>query len=168
MLTEAIRNPGIFDSQLYVFETVGTLLSLLAKLPEQQSTVLLSVITPLMNDLSVNLQSTKSEQDFLPILKIHHTIMALGNIAKGFPDYPSPVPEGYTFPPLDVFAQISRAILMCLEAMSVFKVVRDAVCILRNKGSDQSSNSFTDKICFCTDYCDHWSYNHALHTAIDG
>ncbi|EGN99272.1 hypothetical protein SERLA73DRAFT_54418 [Serpula lacrymans var. lacrymans S7.3] len=126
MLTEAIRNPGAFDSQLYLYETVGVLLSLLFKSPEQQAALLLSVLTPLMDDLSLNLRLTKGAQDFLPILTIHHTIMALGNVAKGFPDYPCPLPEGYTLPPLDVFNQVAQAILMCLEAMNVFEVVRDA------------------------------------------
>lgn len=81
-----------------------------------------------MDELSVNLQaSTKGGQDLIPIVKVHHIIMALGNIAKGFPDYPTSVPQGYLMPPLEVFAQVAQAILVCLEAMNIFKVVRDAV-----------------------------------------
>lgn len=127
ILTEATNNPGLFEPQLYLFETVGILASLLFKTPEQQTAMLLSVVKPLLDDLSVNLQMAKTPQDVVPILKVHHIIMALGNIAKGFPDYPSPPPPGYILPPLDVFAQVAQAILVCLEAMNVFKVVRDAV-----------------------------------------
>lgn len=128
LLTEAINNPGIFDSQLYMFETAGILVNVLYRSREQQTALLLSVVKPLLDELSTNLQSVrKGSQDVLPIVKIHHIIMALGNISKGFPDWPSPVPEGWIGPPLDVFGQVGQAILVCLEAMNVFKVVRDAV-----------------------------------------
>jgi exportin-T len=128
ILDEAMANPGIFDSQLYLFETVGILLSLLFKAHEQQSTLLLAIAKPLLDELSINLQIvTKGSQDVLPILKVHHVIVAVGSVVKGFPDYPSPLPEGYILPPLNVFGQIAEAILVCLEAMNVFKVVRDAV-----------------------------------------
>ncbi|KDR76202.1 hypothetical protein GALMADRAFT_247461 [Galerina marginata CBS 339.88] len=127
VLTEALRNTA-FDSQLYLFETVGTLCSLIFKTPAQQSSVLLSLVKPLMDDLSVNFQAfrTNGASDLVPIVKVHHLIMALGNIAKGFPDYPSVVPENYIMPPMDVFAQMAQAILVCLEAMNVFKPIRDA------------------------------------------
>lgn len=128
LLTEAIKNPGIFESQLYMFEAVGTLVNILYRNPEEQASLLKSITKLLLDELSINLQSsTKGTQDILAIVRVHHIIMALGNIAKGFPDYPSPVPEGYIGPPLDVFGQVAQAILVCLEAMNVFKVVRDAV-----------------------------------------
>ncbi|KAH9928319.1 armadillo-type protein [Fomitopsis serialis] len=126
LLSEAITNPGIFDSQLYIFETAGILVSLLYKMPGQAAVLLLSIVKPLLEDLSASLQAVKGAGDVVPVLKVHHIIMALGNIAKGFPDYPSPVPEGYILPPLEVFTEIAQAILVCLEAMNVFKVIRDA------------------------------------------
>jgi exportin-T len=129
ILTEAVNSPGGFDSQLYLYETVGILLSTLFKFSGQQKSLLLSVVKPLLEDLSSSLQlATKGPTDVRPILRIHHIIMALGNIAKGFPDYPTPLTEGYILPPLDVFGEIAQAILVCLEAMNIFKVVRDAVC----------------------------------------
>ncbi|CAL1716704.1 unnamed protein product [Somion occarium] len=126
ILSEAVNNPGSFDAQLYLFETVGTLVSLFYRTPEQCGALLQSVVKPLLDELSVNLQAVKGPSDVLPILKVHHIIMALGNIAKGFPDFPSPLPEGYVLPPLDVFNQAAQAILVCLEAMNIFRVVRDA------------------------------------------
>lgn len=130
LLTEAINNPGMFDAQLYMFETAGILVNILFRSKEQQTSLLLSIVKPLLDDLSVNLQTTtKGTQDVVPIVKVHHIIMALGNIAKGFPDWPSPVPEGWIGPPLDVFGQVGQAIIVCLEAMNVFKVVRDAVSL---------------------------------------
>ncbi|KAI0359842.1 ARM repeat-containing protein [Trametes cingulata] len=126
ILQEAVSAPTIFDSQLYLFEATGTLVSLLNKTPDQAAAVLLSVVRPLLDELSVSLQAVKGPTDVLPILRVHHIIMALGNIAKGFPEYPNPVPEGYVAPPLDVFREVGQAILVCLEAMNVFRVVRDA------------------------------------------
>jgi len=128
VLAEAIKDSA-FSSQLYLFETTGILCSLLYKNPSQQSAVLLSLVKPLMEDLSMNFQAfrTNGLADFVPIVKVHHVIMALGNIAKGFPDYPNPLPENYVLPPMEVFADMAQAILVCLEAMNVFKPIRDAV-----------------------------------------
>ena len=124
-LTEATSTP---DPQLYLFETIGTLVHLFFKTPEQSAALLLSVVTPLLDDLSANLRAFEGTQDVLPIIKIHHIVMALGNIVKGFPDYPTPVPEDFVLPPLPVFRNIAQAILTSLGAMKEFKVVRDAVC----------------------------------------
>ena len=124
-LTEATSTP---DPQLYLFETAGTLVHLFFKTPEQSAALLLSVVAPLLEELSTNLRVFEGKQDVLPIVKIHHVIMALGNVAKGFPDYPTPVPEDFVLPPLHVFRNVAQAILMSLGAMKEFKVVRDAVC----------------------------------------
>ncbi|EKM58374.1 uncharacterized protein PHACADRAFT_117257 [Phanerochaete carnosa HHB-10118-sp] len=126
LLEEAIKNPGIFDAQLYLFETVGTLVSLFHKTPEQRTTLLSSIVTPLLDELSRDLLAAKGSKEPLAILKVHHNIMALGNIAKGFPDYPSPVPEGYLLPPVNIFTQIAQAVLVCLESLSTYRAIRDA------------------------------------------
>lgn len=133
ILGEIVRN-STFESQLYLFESAGILTSLNFKTPETQACLLLSLVKPLMNELSVNLRVVREKgwnkedlDSLMPIVKIHHAIMALGNMAKGFPDYPTVIPEHYIMPPLDVFAEMAKAILECLEAMNVFKVIRDAV-----------------------------------------
>lgn len=126
VLSEATKNTGFFDAQLYLFETVGILISAFMKSPEQAASLLQSFVTPLLDELSMNLQAIKGPQDVVPILKVHHIIMALGNVAKGFPDYPT-TPTKENTPPLTVFDAVARAILMSLEAMNVFRVVRDAV-----------------------------------------
>lgn len=128
LLSEALAHPGAFDAQLYLFETAGLLLSLLFKTQDDQTARLTSVVRPLLDRLQGALQRpVKERNDVITVLDVHHIVMALGNVAKGFPDYPSPVPEGYIMPPLAVFQQIANAILVSLEAMNVFKAVRDAV-----------------------------------------
>ncbi|KNZ81909.1 Exportin-T [Termitomyces sp. J132] len=129
-IADAVKN-STFDSQLYLYETAGILCSLLFRSPEQQAVLFLSLVKPLMDELSINLHaSTKGVQDIVAIVKVHHIIMALGNISKGFPDYPSTtsstVSEGHALPPLEVLGQVAQAILVCLEAMNVHKAVRDA------------------------------------------
>ncbi|CAK5283785.1 unnamed protein product [Mycena citricolor] len=127
VLAEAVRDPT-FDSQLYLYETVGTLCSLTWKTPDQLASLLLSFVKPLMSELSDNLQAygAKGNQDLVPIVRVHHAIMALGTVTKGFPDYPNPVPADYIPLPIDQFREISQAILVCLEAMNTLKDVRDA------------------------------------------
>ena len=127
LLTEAIKNPGIFDSQIYLFETAGILTSLFFRDSTQSETFLSSIVKPLMNDLPGNLQAAKASNDVTAVLKIHHIIMALGNVAKGFPDLPSPLPGGYILPPLELFREIGQAILVCLEQLNIVKGIRDAV-----------------------------------------
>jgi exportin-T len=129
ILTEAIRNSS-FDSQLYLFESVGILCSLISKTPAEQSTVLLSLVKPLMDDLSVSFQAfrTNGASDLVSVVKVHHIIMALGNIAKGFPDYPTSTPQNGITLLMEVFVEMTQAILVCLKAMNVFKPIRDAVC----------------------------------------
>ena len=85
-MSEAVKHPGIFDSQLYLFETVGTLIALFYKTPDRRGPLLLSLVQPLLDDLSLNLQLVNpqlvnSPEGIIPILKVHHDIMALGNIA---------------------------------------------------------------------------------------
>lgn len=130
LLTEALRLPADFDKQVYLFETAGMLLSLYFKNPEQQRSMLLSVVKPLLDDLSTNLQSVKGPDDVLAIVKVHHIIIVLGNIARGFPDLPSPIPEGYIIPPVDIFTEIAKAILVSLETLNSFRPIREAVSTL--------------------------------------
>lgn len=131
LLTDAVNNPGLFDSQLYLFETVGILSSLTFKDPTQTEAILLSIVRPLIDELSVSLRTNVNDtEDLVPVVKAHHIIMALGNIAKGFPDFPSPIPAEYIMPPVDVFRQMAQAIIVSLEAMNVYKVVRDAVRVV--------------------------------------
>lgn len=168
VLSEATKHTGIFDAQLYLFETVGTLLSAFMRSPEEASSLLQSVATPLLDDLSVNLQAIKGPQDVVPVLKVHHTIMALGNIAKGFPDYPT-TPTKENTPPLDVFRTVAQAILVSLEAMNVFKVVRDAVSDFFSRSELDLGIDLVqlDKIRLREDFGDDRSDRHATHSDPD-
>lgn len=130
-LIQLTHHDKVFEAQMYLYEAVGNACSLVYKTPEQQSALLLSTYTPLMTELEESLRMyPKNPGDILVIAKIHHVIMALGSVAKGFPDLPSPLPEGYILPPIAAFTQVAQAILVCLEHMKTQKVVRDAVSCL--------------------------------------
>ena len=146
LLAETVNNASAFDAQLYLFEVTGVLISLTFEIPERASALLSSIIQPLLDELQINLQAIKSPQDIVPITKVHHIIMALGNVAKGFPDLPSPVPEDYIMPPIAVFRHMTQAIVVSLEAMNVFKVVRDATRFAITRMAATMGSQVTDFI----------------------
>ncbi|KAG8712895.1 pre-tRNA nuclear export protein [Ceratobasidium sp. 395] len=126
LLSEALGSAGLFDSQLYLFESVGTLVSLLSKEPERQATVLQSITNPLLASLQQSIQTPiTGPQDILPILQAHHVIRVLGSVSKGFPDVvgatPVPAPAWVL-----VLKQVAEAILLSLEAMNQHRAIRDA------------------------------------------
>ncbi|CAE6379710.1 unnamed protein product [Rhizoctonia solani] len=142
LLSEALGSAGFFDSQLYLFESVGTLVSLLAKEPEKQAAVLevsfrsnswdgslssfKSVTNPLLASLQQSIQTpVNGPQDILPILQAHHVIRALGSVAKGFPEATQTTQE--SIPAwIMVLKQVAEAVLVSLESMNQHRAIRDA------------------------------------------
>ena len=130
LLVKATTMPSSFDAQLYLFETVGILISVMRNEPEQQLAFLQAACNPLLAEIARDIQiPTNGPDDILPILNVHHAVMALGNIAKGFPE---PTENALTMAPppwISVFKQSTEAILAVLERMNQHKVIRDAVSI---------------------------------------
>jgi exportin-T len=128
-LTEVLKEPSMFDTQLYMFEAAGALVSALWQQPENQAAALQTIMNPLLSRLSSSLQIplTRTPDDYLNILAVHHSIQALGSIPKGFPEFPSPVPDDYIMPPLTEFRQMAEAILFSLTIMGQYRVIREAV-----------------------------------------
>ncbi|CAE7129203.1 unnamed protein product [Rhizoctonia solani] len=126
LLNEALSSAGFFDSQLYLFESVGTLVSLLGKDPEKQAAVLESVTNPLLASLQQSIQTPiNGPQDILPVLQAHHVIRALGSVAKGFPE--ASQSTEYSVPAwILVLKQVAEAILVSLERMNQHRAIRDA------------------------------------------
>ena len=130
ILTKASTEASPFDSQLYLFETAGTLISALYPNPDQQAALLTVITTPLMREMSEALGTRMNgPQDVMPVLKVHHIVMAMGSIVKGFPEIPSPMPPEWVAPPVNLFRETAEAILVALGEMNRFKLVRDAVGI---------------------------------------
>ena len=129
ILFAAVNEPNVFDSQIYLFEAAGTLVSLTFQTPDQQAALLQSLTKPLIDEMERALRTPMNNgpRDVLPVLQVHHYIMALGSISKGFVDFPNPVPSDWILPPLAVFEQAAQAIIVSLDAMNRYKVVREAV-----------------------------------------
>jgi exportin-T len=79
-----VPSASTFDSQLYLFETVGLLISCENVDPIKQTEYLKIVLEPLVDGI----QKAVSQQQFNPedelfMLQLHHYIMAVGSVAKG-------------------------------------------------------------------------------------
>lgn len=71
-----------FDSQLYLFETVGILISMEGIDPMKQTEYLKIVLEPLVEGIQKAMAQPVSD-DELFLLQLHHYIMAIGSVAKG-------------------------------------------------------------------------------------
>jgi exportin-T len=116
-----------FASQLYLYEAVGGICSAHAIAVDNQVLYIRSVITPLCLDLEAHLGSAKS-RDERAILQIHHLIMALGTLAKGYSDWnptqttTSPVVKAVS----DEFTRAAEAIIVALETLNSSFDIRTA------------------------------------------
>ncbi|GJN94034.1 hypothetical protein Rhopal_007097-T1 [Rhodotorula paludigena] len=133
ILTKSASTPSVFDSQLYLFETVGTLISILNQIPDQQVVLLNAILDPLLKDLQANVRPTAtSPEDLNAVFKAHHLIMAAASVAKGFPDLSArtPIAQGAW---VDVFRSATETILASAKVMAGFIVIRDAARFAFNR-----------------------------------
>lgn len=116
-----------FESQLYLFETVGCLASAPPQSPETQTALIQSALGPVFADIEQHLVLAENG-DLRAVLQLHHDIMALGTIAKGFTDY------GATTKPIAVnepgllgeFTRTTDAMLIALERLNKYPAIREA------------------------------------------
>ncbi|KAL2014578.1 hypothetical protein VTN00DRAFT_2103 [Thermoascus crustaceus] len=119
---------AVFNSQLYLFEAVGSICSTSAVPPEKQVLYAQSVMNPIFLDMEKNLGAAKSN-DERALLQIHHDIMALGTLARGFSDWMPGTSTPATPPAPEVseaFGQVSEATLVALESLKTSFNVRTA------------------------------------------
>ncbi|KAL8943606.1 MAG: hypothetical protein Q9216_000971 [Gyalolechia sp. 2 TL-2023] len=119
-----------FDSQLYLYEAIGSICSARGVLVEDQVVHIRTVITPLFSDLEVHLGPAK-DGDELAVMQVHHLIMALGTLARGFSDWTPAHTSPAAAPPAtevsEEFSRTSEAILIALESVSInSEVIRAA------------------------------------------
>lgn len=125
VLTKATERAGAFDSQLYLFDTAGLLIAALGTAPETQVMLLKAVTGPLAMQLEQAVEAARAAPGNLqPVLQVHHLMLALSTLAKGFPDYdaarttePAWIPE---------FKPLTEHIVLALTALNRFQIVREA------------------------------------------
>ncbi|EPQ26132.1 uncharacterized protein PFL1_06340 [Pseudozyma flocculosa PF-1] len=125
-LQKATAPAGFFDSQLYLFETSGVLVSLLHASPDDQVMLSRAIAQPLIEQLQQAVQGFQRDgSDLRLVLQVHHLMLALSSLAKGFPDvHPqSTQPEPRW---VEVFKAVTEQILVSLTALNQFAVIREA------------------------------------------
>ncbi|KAL3487702.1 Exportin-T [Aspergillus germanicus] len=120
---------AVFNSQLYLFEAVGIICSTPGTPADKQVLYAQSVLTPVFADMERNLGPAKSG-DERAMLQIHHDIMALGTLARGFSDWmPGATSPTAQLPAPEVseaFSQVSEATLVALESLKASFNIRTA------------------------------------------
>lgn len=118
----------LFDAQLYLFEAVGCMCSVPSLSAETQARLVQGVTAPLFTDIEQSLAAAENG-DARAALQIHHDIMALGILGKGFSDWiaGSSRPDKVCGEEVAAeFGRVTEAILVALERLSRFSVIREA------------------------------------------
>lgn len=118
---------ALFNSQLYLFEAVGCIASSSTVSAENKRLYAQTIMSPLFTDLEQTLPQARNGDD-RAILQIHHIIMALGTLARGYSDW-VPSNNSSAVPHSDVadeFVKASEAILVALESLNSSSSIRHA------------------------------------------
>lgn len=117
---------ALFDSQLYLFEAVGCIASSNTVSTENKKLYAQTIMSPLFVDMERTLPQAQNG-DERSNLQIHHIIMAIGTLARGYSDW---VPASNSELPQsevsDEFAKASEAILVALKSLNSSSMIRHA------------------------------------------
>ncbi|CAH7686777.1 armadillo-type protein [Phakopsora pachyrhizi] len=126
-LAKVIQEPSLFDSQLYLFEAIGIVIASFSK--EQLLTAYLAKMTePLVNGMQFTVPNPPVEvADLNKVLNTYYCIMAIGAIAKGFPNLPSKntAPTQRPGQWLDIFKNATDAIMRVTRNMNNIRIIRE-------------------------------------------
>ncbi|RVD87716.1 uncharacterized protein DFL_001930 [Arthrobotrys flagrans] len=117
---------AVFNSQIYLFEAIGSIASASSLSLADQKTVLHTILSPLFSDVEANLEAAK-RNDQTAAVQIHHNIMAMGQFAKGFADglkIQGPTTEDRSL--TTEFQATAEGIVSALENLKTSKQVREA------------------------------------------
>lgn len=111
-----------FSSQLYLFESVGLLVSLLTDNIPQKVEMIDLFFQPLFHDLEKCINN-QVENEQLIALQVHHLFEALGTFARGY-DHDSN--NAYSPDVVAIIENASHVILITLEHLPKFEIVRES------------------------------------------
>ena len=118
----------VFNSQLYLFEAVGIICSTPAVSVDKQVLYAQSVSSPIFLDMERNLEAAKAN-DERALFQIHHDIMALGTLARGFSDWVPGSSSPAALPATEVsdaFSQVTEVTIVALESLKTSFNIRTA------------------------------------------
>ena len=110
-----------FTSQLYLFEAVGCICGASSVPVEKQVQYVQAIMQPIFADIERNLDQARAGIE-LASLQVHHGIMALGTLARGFSEFnPGVTTQGGSSEPSpqakQAFAQVAEVTLVSLTAL---------------------------------------------------
>lgn len=126
--SEEESTDNTFNSQLYLFETIGSIISAPTVPSDKQIQFAQAVMQPLFTDIQNHIEAAQSNKR--AALQIHHDIMALGTVARGCFDWSGDAlhktASNIAAPLRDAFAQVAEVTLAALEALKSSFDVRSA------------------------------------------
>lgn len=134
ILIKATSTQSPFDSQLYLYEAIGILLSSFSRDEQAQAVSLQQILSPLRSGMLLKLSDPPTQMiDLNNALNAHHSIMAVGALAKGFPDLPihgTAAPNTSTRQWASLFRSSTDEIILAAKAANGIRIIRDAVSYL--------------------------------------
>lgn len=122
--SELVESSSTFDNQLYLFETLGLLISLVDNAKIELKIKLLDILlNPIFADLEKAVSDVHRNQ--IVILQAHHSLMAIGTIARGF-EYDSSPNKKYSPEVVQRFNNTAEVVLVTLENLNSFELIRDS------------------------------------------
>lgn len=126
-----LEETGSFENQLYLFESVGILITLISN-DDNKINVFESVLQPMFSNLESGISSvTNSQLNLITLIQVHHSLVAMGNIIKGLESLRSETLVNTKF--LNLFNQISQVIFITLDNFVDFNIIRECIqfCVVR-------------------------------------
>ncbi|ORY08714.1 Exportin-T [Clohesyomyces aquaticus] len=119
---------ALFNSQLYLFEVVGCISSSATVSIENKKLYAQTIMAPLLQDMEQTLPQARNG-DERAILQIHHIIMALGTLARGYSDWVPSSTNAASLPVTEVadeFFKAAECILVALKELNSSMLIRNA------------------------------------------
>ena len=122
--TAVLESTSDFESQLYLFEAIGYLISVVTIPDETQYQFVSMIVNPMLSRMEIILGSSmETATVVLLVCELGHIICAIGAISKGFPDFDGPSGQKKWQQP---FLLTLQAINLVLQRFHSFKTVRDS------------------------------------------
>ncbi|CUM64227.1 uncharacterized protein PRCAT00001821001 [Priceomyces carsonii] len=115
---------GNFNGQLYLFESIGLLISLLSIDISNKLKLVDLIFQPLFSDLESCIENLGANNNQLLIaLQAHHTLMAIGTFARG---YDHDLGNKYSSEIVEKINNAAQVVLITLDNFSKFESIREA------------------------------------------
>jgi exportin-T len=119
-----LAKSGEFDSQVYLFEAVGYLISIESILEQRKGELLTIVMTPSLIRIEEIMSSTSNPTP-AAVAELGDLITSIGAISKGFPDYDSSQKGKAIWS--QPFINTLKGILVVLGRFHMFPSIRESV-----------------------------------------